>query len=227
MRRHPGSATIGVAERLSRNILPGVTHPVHPYPPAPAKTNVWAILSLVFGVVGIVGLPVSLVCGIVGLNKAKQGQGGRGLAIGGLALSGAWVLVAAGVSVFLLVNEDNLFKPERPRVSTDGRSAASYFKTGDCFKALPTTGANATVVPCSEPHAAEVVAVLMLPEGDFPGTATVDEYVGRCKQELLDYVPEHVGLLKRFPDEQSWAQGDRSVTCIATVDPPRAGSLKG
>jgi len=108
---------------------------------------------------------------------------------------------------------------------------ASYFKTGDCFKALPTTGADVTLVPCDELHAAEVVAVLMLPEGDFPGTATVDEYVGRCKQELLDYAPdavhEHVGLLKRFPDEQSWKLGDRSVTCIATVNPPRTGSLKG
>jgi len=193
---------------------------------------VWAILSLVFGIIGLVALPISLICGIVGLNKAKQGQGGRGLAISGLILSGVWVLVAAGVSVYLVINEDNLFRPVHTSgVSTDGRSVASYFKTGDCFKELPTTGADVTLVPCGELHAAEVVAVLMLPEGDFPGTATVDEYVGRCKQELLDYAPdavhEHVGLLKRFPDEQSWKLGDRSVTCIATVNPPRTGSLKG
>jgi hypothetical protein len=210
-----------------------VVQPVSPYPPPPAKTNAWAILSLVFGVVGIVALPISLICGIVGLNKAKQGRGGRGLAIGGLILSGAWVLVAAGVSVYLLINEDDLFKPVRKTESSaDGRSVASYFKTGDCFKALPATGEDVTVVPCSEPHAAEVVAVLMLPEGDFPGTAAVDEYKGKCRQELLDYAPDAVhdrsiGLLKRFPDEKSWELGDRSVTCIATLNPPRTGSLKG
>jgi hypothetical protein len=139
-------------------------------------------------------------------------------------------LVTAGVSVYLLVNGD-FTRPPSSGVSTEGRSVASYFKTGDCFKALPTTGADVTLVPCSEVHAAEVVAVLMLPDGDFPGTAVIDEYRSKCKQELLEYAPdavqEHVGLLKRFPDERSWKMGDRSVTCIATLNPPRTGSLKG
>jgi hypothetical protein len=30
----------------------------------------------------------------------------------------------------------------------------------------------------------------------------------------------------RFPDENSWALGDRSVTCIASSDLPRTGSIR-
>ena len=36
-----------------------------------------------------------------------------------------------------------------------------------------------------------------------------------------------VRVLKRYPTEESWDVGDRSVTCFAALDPPRTGSLKG
>src|SRR4051812_11954964 len=71
------------------------------YPPPPKQTNWWAIVSLIFGLLG--GILISVVCGIVGLSKAKQGQGGRGLAIAGLALSGFWVLVAVAAVIFYFV----------------------------------------------------------------------------------------------------------------------------
>jgi Domain of unknown function (DUF4190) len=67
-------------------------------PPPPAQTNWWAIVSLIFGVLG--GVLISVVCGIVGLNRAKQGQGGRGLAIAGLVLSGLWVLLLIAGIIF-------------------------------------------------------------------------------------------------------------------------------
>ena len=54
------------------------------------QTNWWAVVSLITGVIGMVLL--SVIFGIVGLNRAKYGQGGRGLAIAGLVLSGLWVL---------------------------------------------------------------------------------------------------------------------------------------
>jgi uncharacterized membrane protein len=65
-----------------------------------AKTNVWAIMSLIFGILGLIGAPVAVICGIVGLRKAKEGQGGRGLAIAGLALSAAWVLLTAVIAFY-------------------------------------------------------------------------------------------------------------------------------
>ena len=57
------------------------------YAPAP-RTNWWAIVSLIFGVIG--GVLIGLICGIVGLKKSKEYQSGRGLAIAALVLSVLW-----------------------------------------------------------------------------------------------------------------------------------------
>jgi len=65
------------------------TYP-YPYPAPPPKTNWWAVVSFVLGLVGVIVL--SVVCGIVALSQAKRGGGGRGLAIAGLVLSGLWML---------------------------------------------------------------------------------------------------------------------------------------
>jgi hypothetical protein len=35
-----------------------------------------------------------------------------------------------------------------------------------------------------------------------------------------------VQLYVLYPTAETWKQGDRAVTCIATLDPPRTGSLK-
>ena len=60
---------------------------LYPYPAPPPKTNWWAVVSFVLGLVGVIVL--SVVCGIVALSQAKRGGGGgRGLAIAGLVLSG-------------------------------------------------------------------------------------------------------------------------------------------
>jgi len=91
----------------SRPKAPIPRHPPMPYQapppgypaPPPAQTNWWAIVALIFGLLG--GVLISVICGIVGLNKAKQGQGGRGLAIAGLVLSGSgcWCSPRASPSI--------------------------------------------------------------------------------------------------------------------------------
>jgi len=126
-----------------------------PPPNAPKTTNWWAVVSLIFGVIG--GVLISVICGIVGLNKAKQGQGGRGMAIAGLVLSGLWVLVAiAAVAIYFIVGK--------------GTVTATDVKVGDCLKEIPDGTRVLTVetVECGESHAGEVFAVLLMPEGDFP-----------------------------------------------------------
>jgi len=145
---------------------------------------------------------------------------------------GAFVLlVAGGVALYLVAQSYTSGRTDATK-DDEGRSPASYFKTGDCFKELPKTASSVTVVDCQEPHSAEVIAVFMLPDGDFPGEAAVEEYKRRCDPALADYAPDAVDdpavrVLKRFPDEASWDIGDRSVTCIASFDSPRTGSLAG
>lgn len=194
--------------------------PPGPYPPPQPATNWWAIVSLVFGLLG--GVLISVVCGIVGLNKAKQGRGGRGLAIAGLVLSGLWVLLLiVGVAIYLAVDGTG---------SVDAADA----KVGDCLAEIPDGGRVLfiDVVGCEEPHKGEVFALFTMPAGDFPGQAAIDGYQDRCAPALPGYSTEaaedpEVGLFVLYPTEDSWEDGDRAVTCIATTDRDRTVSLQG
>jgi len=189
------------------------------YAPPPQTTNWWAIISLIFGVLG--GVLISVVCGIVGLNKAKQGQGGRGMAIAGLVLSGLWVLVLiAGIAFYFLIGK--------------GTVTATDVKVGDCLKEIPSSTRVMTVdtVGCEESHAGEVYAVLLMPEGDYPGQTAIEDYQNKCEPELASYSPDaitddSIQMYVLYPTAETWEQGDRAVTCIATLEPPRTGSIKG
>ncbi len=203
-------------------IPPPQPYSAQPYPYAPPSpaTNWWAIVSLVFGILG--GVLVSVICGIVALNKTKTGRyGGRGMAIAGLMLSALWVLFfVAGVAFYFSMGRDSV--------------DAADVKVGDCLADIPD-GSRVSfihVVPCEDPHKGEVFTVLTMPDGDFPGQPEIEEYQGRCEPELAAYssaaaTDPAVGLFVLYPTEESWADGDRTVTCIATSDTDRSGSLKG
>jgi hypothetical protein len=81
------------------------TYP-YPYPAPPPKTNWWAVVSFVLGLVGVIVL--SVVCGIVALSQAKRGGGGRGLAIAGLVLSGLWMLPFIAIVVYGVTTRSGL-----------------------------------------------------------------------------------------------------------------------
>lgn len=67
------------------------------YPPAPRRTNVMAILGLVFA---FVFSPLGIVFSAIGLSQTKKrGEGGRGLAIAGLILSIVLLLIGLLVTV--------------------------------------------------------------------------------------------------------------------------------
>jgi hypothetical protein len=149
-------------------------------------------------------------------------------------VTGVAVLALGGVVLYLVAQSVVTEKSEQAERTehAQGRSPASYFKEGDCIEAVPKSDQNVTIVDCEKPHAAEVIAVFMLPDGGFPGQAAIEELKRRCEPELATYAPAaaddpSVRVLKRFPDEASWNIGDRSVTCIAAFDTPRTGSLAG
>jgi hypothetical protein len=192
--------------------------PPGPYPPQPTRTNWWAIVSLIFGILG--GVLISIVCGIIGLRRARAGHGGRGMAIAGLVLSALWILLlVAGVVFYFTVGR--------------GTVGANEVKAGDCLAQLPASGLVLTVdtASCDEPHRGEIFSVMTMPDGDFPGDGAIEEYQNKCAPELANYAPEvsadpEIGLFVLYPSADSWEQGDRMVTCIATSEKPRTGSLR-
>lgn len=193
-------------------------------PPPPPATNWWAIVSLIFGVIG--GVLISVVCGFVGLRRAKQGQGGRGMAIAGLVLSAVWVLIGIAAVALIVANKDEIFDPN----SVD----AAEVGVGDCLSEIPSDAslvASVQTVACTEPHKGEVYYVATVPDGDFPGETAIIDYQDECQPALAEFSPSamadpEVGMFVLYPTADSWKRGDRAVTCIATTDLPRTGSLQ-
>ncbi len=115
-----------------------------------------------------------------------------------------------------------------------GTVTATDIALGDCLAEIPGDTRVLTVktIDCAESHAGEVFAVLQMPEGEFPGQSAIDTYADKCSPELASYSPEamtddSIQLYVLYPTAATWDQGDRAVTCIATLDPPRSGSIKG
>jgi hypothetical protein len=130
------------------------------------------------------------------------------------------LVVGGGIAFYLLVGK--------------GVVTATDVKVGDCLKEIPDDTQVMTVntIGCEESHAGEVFAVLMMPDGDFPGQPAIEKYADKCSPELERYSPaaitdDSVQLYVLYPTAETWEQGDRAVTCIATLDPARTGTLKG
>jgi hypothetical protein len=125
------------------------TYP-YPYPVPPPKTNWWAVVSFVLGLVGVIVL--SVVCGIVALSQAKRGGGGRGLAIAGLVLSGLWVVPFIAIVVYAVTTG---------LASDSDIVGADEVEVGDCIAEIPQEARVETVetVDCRQPHAGEVYAI--------------------------------------------------------------------
>jgi hypothetical protein len=111
---------------------------------------------------------------------------------------------------------------------------ATNAKVGDCIADVPTDALILTLptVDCGQPHGGEVFAVLKLPDGDYPGSSAIDEWKNKCPAELATFSVEanedpSVGVFVLYPTKETWDQGDRALTCIATLDPKRTGSLRG
>ncbi|PAM97374.1 hypothetical protein CJI59_34865 [Streptomyces sp. Alain-F2R5] len=107
--------------------------------------------------------------------------------------------------------------------------------TGDCYN--PSGKAEGTaytveIVPCDEAHAGQVVGEFSIEEGkEYPGDDGVSAIADtRCPVEAQKYAPDTWALPKGAelfyytPTAESWATGDRSVSCTYTAE---KGTLSG
>lgn len=150
----------------------------------------------------------------------------------GLIAVGLVVLIGIGVAAvaLLVANNDDvadIFDPNSVSASDIGM--------GDCLSEIPSDAslvASVKTVDCAEPHKGEVYFVVDVPGSEFPGQAEIIDYQDRCQPALEEFSPAamadpEVGMFVLYPTEDSWKRGDRAVTCIATTDVPRTGSLQG
>ncbi|MEU5317192.1 DUF4190 domain-containing protein [Streptomyces sp. NPDC021056] len=232
---------------------PGPHQPPGPYPPGPyAPPGPWgygyggyaqpvpvnglAIAALVLGILCF--LPaVGLVLGLIALSQIKRkGERGKGMAVAGSVLSSVG-LVLWTVSLTTGAAADFW---DGFRDAASGEGSAYSLKKGDCFDsgsdALTGETYDVDEVPCAQVHQGEVFAVVKLPGGDFPGDSVIEDTADdKCYALQETYamdawaVPEDVDVYYLVPSDDSWAFGDREITCLfGNVDEDKSltGSLR-
>ncbi len=199
---------------------------------APPKTgtNGFAIAALIFGIIPICFL--GIIFAIVALVQiSKSRQKGKGLAIAGLVLNVLWIVglvVAIVIGAFSTADRNGA-----GTITSGGRVQILDLRVGDCFNddAAPGTMVlSVEAVPCSDPHKAEVFAVVPIPGDVFPGddamrkkaSDTCGAQEGRVNGSL---VPSTAALHWVQPSQQMWGAHHRNVVCIVYTTTKQTGSV--
>lgn len=102
-----------------------------------------------------------------------------------------------------------------PGLSTD---PDVVYVAGTCF-VIPAPAAEAVEVGCDEPHVIEVYAIRDLPGEDGAPFLGLEAALGLCNQDFLRVTGVGLGLATIYtrsvlrPSEETWADGERDVTC--------------
>jgi len=213
--------------------VPAPGYPTPPPAPTPTGTNGFAIAALILGIIG--GVLLSVIFGFVALSQIKRtGQKGRGMAIAGLIISGAWVvLLCAGVIIAAVFSSaqsrsssTSLGDPvtiTTTNVGTSGHGVnLTELKTGDCIVSVAENVVvqQATVVACNTPHHGEVTGTFTLAGATYPGDDAVAQQAGdRCQAQLKAYSTaayndDTLSVFYYAPTSSTWDRNKR-VVCIA------------
>lgn len=145
------------------------------------------------------------------------------------------VLVAVVLLLVLLLgggDDDGDGETEEPQIGT---VSAKDLQVGTCVSdANSTTGdvRSFRAVECDKPHDGEVFTIIELEGERYPGTEFVTAKGQRgCRARLRRqatakaFRDRQLGYKFVYPTKQSWAQGDREITCLATFKKPRSRKL--
>ena len=210
---------------MTEHVLPprpsGPSYQDAPPPPAPVTTSGFAIASLVLAIPAI-SLLLSIGFGIAALVRIRRtGQNGRGLAIAGLAVSGAWLLVlVVGVVLSLL--------------GLKAASPADEFLSahqGDCLISLDDQRTDLQAVSCDSPHDVEVFATIPLAGDAYPGEDTLRPLAqNACEAARKTYFtstdpPSYVHTATHYPGPSDWSAHARTAVCTLESDNVLAGRV--
>ncbi|MFE7381404.1 DUF4190 domain-containing protein [Streptomyces zhihengii] len=212
----------------------------YPQPPQRQSYNGLSIASLVLGIVCCIP-PLGLVLGLVALAQIRRtGRRGKGMAVSGIVLSSLSTLLLV---VFFATGGAGEFWREFEKGMDEAASSSSPFELakGDCFD-IPgaevpeeTETESVPTKDCARPHDAEVTGSYRLDEADgYPASEAADTAMEKRCNDISDaYVPDpsalpsHVANYYFLPTRESWALGDRTVTCaLAATEGQLTGSFE-
>ncbi|MFI9384112.1 DUF4190 domain-containing protein [Kutzneria sp. NPDC052558] len=215
---------------------PGQPGPMggQPWPSPRPGTSGFAITSFVLGVFGffLLSAILSLVFGILGLSGIRQTrQSGKGLAIAGIVLAGLWLVLWAVFFIAAVV----VGVRDAANNSASSTSTGFRLKPGQCFdRPVASSTAAVTVRDCATPHDAEAFAAEPVSGSAYPGVYALENLGDRkCAADSarwltpgMNYPDFAVHYL--YPEQSSWLSGDRTVVCFyRRVDTaPMTGHVK-
>lgn len=217
---------------------PPVPPPFYGMPGAPqpsANVNGLAIAALVTGIVCLLP-PLGMILGGIALGRIKKrGERGKGLAITGMSLSlVSTLLVVAGLTTGAF---RDVYDGMRDAADEVSRTRSTFdLRKGQCFNspggAIEAETANVTIVDCAKPHDGEITGTFKITEFDkWPGDKPIEPVAEkRCDVLNTAYaldtwaVPDTAWMYYYQPSKESWAIGDRSVTCAFAAE---KGKLTG
>jgi hypothetical protein len=129
-------------------------------------------------------------------------------------------------------------EPEPERESSEGNLSAADLKVGDCITDANSRTGDVTrfdAVKCDEPHDGEVYTLIRLeggPNAKVPSEAFINGKGQRgCRARLRRqatpraFRDKQLGFKFVYPTPDSWAEGDREITCVATYAKARSKKL--
>lgn len=219
----------------------------HHGPPAPGpgrvlRRNGLAVAAAAVPVATpVVGGLLGVILGSVALGQVRRArragvrQRGTALAVTGIVL-GLLVTAAWVAGTWFVVTAIQLSnRGEANADPADVTEAVEIFFTdvnpGHCLELPPFGASRVTIMPCADPHDAELLAMLPVqlgPDGAYPGLGSIQrEGTARCEATLAALPPTSAGLFRPValaPPEDLWNDGHTSVWCFATS---RHGDLTG
>ena len=190
--------------------------PKPPKPRARGKRDRCSVASLVAALLPLSGGIMAIVFGLVALLRIRKShKRGRGMAITGIVIGTCWL-----VAITVVVARYRADRGPDGVVTRSGAVLAQELRGGDCLVSLPTASSKTLrVVPCREPHRAEVYAAIPLTESRYPGEAAAGRFAeAACSEALRGRVePARLEALEmRYlpPNAVSWRLGEREVLCL-------------
>jgi hypothetical protein len=201
------------------------------------------VIPFLFWLAGALGL-IGLILGFIARGRVKRGEATNGTAALWGIITSAVAVVLSIVGLVILVGVVADLSEEGASVETENAASPAVETTappqaqepppgaeevnmfdlgvGDCLTEVQAGEeiVNVQTVPCSEPHSAEIYAVVTLPEGDFPGDEAIDTQAEDvCVGEFegfvgLPYAESVLEFNYAVPVEESWAAGERGVACV-------------
>jgi Septum formation len=144
-------------------------------------------------------------------------------------ISAIIVTAFGAVAYFIFFAGDDL-SPLASDVDSKTTAQAQQLSAGNCLAELPSDEpvGEVTVVPCSDPHPAQVVASKTFASASFPGESNlVAKTTQMCTPALItsDIATGDLTYTVWTPSEGSWADGDRVGLCVVSSTTNLSASL--